>query len=125
MATLVLTKLFLNRLDTGEAVSAQTAPDRPQEWADTGDVRAFAGGRQRAVRAKGEAGVFSPTLIGVTMPTILTLRLWKGVPLLVRDYRGQSWTGVFFQVPIREAKEPTLYNVALTIRVVTTVDPDA
>ena len=120
MATLNLTRVWVNRLDTGEAVSAQSAVERSQEHAVAGDVRTYAGGRQRAVTQAGVASTFEFTLRFVTLATVTTLKAWIGVPVLVRDARGQAFTGVYFKVPPAEHRSPLDYDVTLSLRVVTT-----
>lgn len=127
IATLLLDRVWINRLDTGEAVSAKSW-DRSQSYAMDGDVVAFAGGRQRAVSVEGEQGSFSVTLRGVSLETVDTLRSWKGLPVLARDHRGQQWTAVFFTVtPIEPLVAPGAtaaywYDVALTLRTITAAE---
>lgn len=119
MATLNLTALWINRLDTGAAISAQTAVGKPLDHDTDGEVRQYAGGRQRAVLAVGESTTWQPTLVGVTLATKDLLRTWVGVPVQVRDWRGQRYVCVFFRVPVDEEREPNLYDVTLTLRLVT------
>lgn len=121
MATLTLTKAWINRLDTGEAVSAQSSVDRTREHGITGEVRQYAGGRQRAVTRAGEQGSFQFTLRLVPAATVEKLRTWVGVPVLVRDWRGQAFYGVFFRVPVIEQRSPVEYDVQVSLST-TTVD---
>ena len=117
MATLTLTKVWINRLDTGDAVSAQSY-DRSQGYDMDGDVETYAGGRQRAVSVEGERGTFACTLRRVSLATVVTLRQWKGIALQARDHRGQLWVGVCFVVTPIELPESAWYDVALTVRTV-------
>lgn len=120
MAILNLTKVWLNRIDTGEAISAQSGTDRPMSKEITGDVRPYAGGRQRSFSQIGTAGQWQVTLRDVTLSTVEELEDWMGQTVQVRDHRGQIFHGVFFAVPRREHKgAPTLYDVTLTFRLVT------
>lgn len=119
VAMLNLTKVWINRVDSGAAVSAQSSVERSREHAVSGDVRTYAGGRQRAVTQAGEAGKFEFTLRFVTGPTVELLRTWIGVPVYVRDARGQAFYGVFFTVPVTEHRSPLDYDVTLSLRTIT------
>ena len=122
MAILQLDRVWVNRLDTGEAVSAISGRNRPQNHGLAGEVRTYAGGRQRAISVAGERSQFEVTLRLVSLATITLLRTWKGIPVQVRDHRGQLFVGVFFDVRVLEHASPTEYDVALPVRVVTTVE---
>jgi hypothetical protein len=118
MATLTLNKLWLNRLDTGEAISAWTGDGRPQLHDMDGKVRTYGGGRQRSVATEGERGQFAFTLRDVSLATVTQLRAWKNLPIQARDHRGQRFFGVYYAVAPIEAKDPALYDVSITLRVV-------
>lgn len=123
IATLTLTKLWINLLSTGEAVSAQTQPGRPSTFSLKGEVLSFAGGRQRSVVAEGESGTFTFTLQDVTLTQRDTLRLWFGLNVIVRDHRGQMFTGVFYAASVAERiYEPTLYEITITMQTTTTAE---
>jgi hypothetical protein len=123
MAVLLLTKLWINLLSTGEAVSAHTQPQRPSVFSLTGEVLSFAGGRQRSVTAEGESGTFSFTLQDVTLAQRDTLRTWFGLNVIVRDHRGQMFTGVFYAANVAERiTEPTLYEISITLQTTTTAE---
>ncbi|MEV4197008.1 hypothetical protein [Micromonospora globbae] len=126
MATLNLDRVWINRLDTGEAVAAQSW-DRSQSYEKDGEVRTYAGGRQRAISAEGERGTFAFTLRKLPLSAVELLRSWKGLAVQVRDHRGQRWTGVYFTVTPLEplvppGPGPYWYDVALTLRTVTAVE---
>lgn len=122
MAVLNLTKVWINRLDSGLAVSAQSDPTRTRVHAVDGEVSTWAGGRQRASVAEGERGSFSVTLVLLSLSTVETLRSWKGAPVQVRDARGQKFFGVFFAVPIKERREAGYYDVELQLSIVTVTE---
>lgn len=122
MATLNLTKVWVNRLDTGEAVSAQSAIGRNRSHSMDGEVRTYAGGRQRAITAAGERGTFEVTLRLLPQTTIDVLRSWIGIPVQIRDARGQRFFGVYFDVPVDEHRAPADYDVPLSLRIVTAVE---
>ena len=122
MAVLNLTKVWVNRLDTGAAVSAQSDVQRTRVHSVDGEVSTWAGGRQRATMMQGERGQFTVTLVLLSMSTVETLRSWVGVPVQIRDARGQKFFGTFFAVPIKERREPDMYDVDLSIATVTVTE---
>lgn len=119
MATLNLNRVWVNRIDTGESVSALTAPDRPRSASRAGEVRTYAGGRQRAVTKAGKRGTFGFVLRTVPLSTVLLLEDWMGVPVQVRDHKGQLFVGVYFEVPGREYLDRSVWDVSITLAVVT------
>ena len=121
MPTLALGKLWINRLDSGASVSAQSA-GRGRTHDQAGEVRTYAGGRQRAVTVAGERGQFTFRLADVSLTTVELLRSWVGSDVQVRDHRGQRFFGVYFAVTIVEDKDPNLYDVAIVLRTVTVVE---
>jgi len=121
MAVLALSKLWVNRMDNGQAVSAQSA-GRGRNHDQAGEVRTYAGGRQRSVTIAGERGQFSFRLLDVSLATVELLRTWIGADVQVRDHRGQRFFGVFFGVNIVEYKDPSFYDVAIVLRTVTVVE---
>lgn len=122
MATLTLDRVWVNRIDSGQAVSALSDVDRQQEYSIAGDVRTYAGGRQRSIVTAGERGKFQVTLKMVNMAQILLLRSWMGIPVAVRDARGQRVVGVFRTVPVRERREVGEYDVTLSVETVSIVE---
>lgn len=122
MATLTLTKVFINRLDTGQAVSAQSDISRAREHSIAGSVRTYAGGRQRAVQQVGERGSFDVRLRMVSLSTVDLLRTWQGIPVQVRDARGQRFFGVYFKVPVVELRATGEYDVPLSVQLLTLVE---
>lgn len=123
MATLTLDKTWVNLVSTGAGVSGNMRGEMPSSFEMSGEVRTFAGGRQRSVASEGERGIFAFSLYGLTLATIDTLRLWKGQAVLVRDARGQYAYGVMYKVDVNpRAYDFNLYEVNLTLRVVTQVE---
>jgi hypothetical protein len=120
MATLILPKVFIDRLDTGEYIAAYSAPQRTRSKEITGDVRQYAGGRQRSYSQIGTSGTWAVKLRDLTMSTVETLEEWMGREVQVRDHRGQLFNAVFFAVPVEEHKAaPNLYDVSLTFKFIT------
>lgn len=119
MATLNLNKVWINRLDTGAAISAPTAPGRPRNTTKLGEVRTYAGGRQRAITQAGRRGSFAFTLRMVPLATVQLLEDWLGVPVQVRDHKGQLFTGVYFEAPGTEYRDRNAWDVSITLSTVT------
>jgi hypothetical protein len=121
MAVLTLTKMWINRLDTGEGVSGYTSADRDRTHVAHGEVRTYAGGRQRSISSAGEVSTFSFAMLDISATDVDTLRSWKKVAVVVRDHRGQKYFGVFFEVSVTEIKTAG-YNVAISLKFVDTTE---
>lgn len=121
MTTLTLTKLWINRMDTGEAFSAYSS-ERSRAHSVEGEVRTYAGGRQRAVYVAGERGEFPFKLINLTAAEVEIVRGWTGLTVQIRDHRGQRFFGAYFEVAVEEVKAPVVYNVQATLRVLTVTE---
>jgi hypothetical protein len=95
-----LTKLWLTNTVNAVHLAAQTDPTRTWTASVKGEVRTYAGGRQRAVGSIGRANVWKFTLVELTQSQCETLEDWmnQGVTVLARDHRGQSMYGTFFGV---------------------------
>lgn len=117
MATLTLQKVFINLLSTGDSVAAPST-GRSQTYNLDGEVRTFAGGRQRYVSKEGEHGTFAVTLRRLTLVQIATLRSWQGLTVQLRDRRGQLFNGVFSSVGISREWPDLLYDVEIPLRMV-------
>lgn len=96
----ILTKVWVMNLSTGEMVGAGSDPARSWTASVEGAVRKYAGGRQRAVGSIGLANVWKVTLVELTQAQCELFETWmkQGVTVLVRDARGQSLYGTFFSV---------------------------
>ncbi len=112
---LTLDRLWLNRTDTGEAISARSGDDRPTGYAVDGEVRTYAGGRRRAITTAGTKGSVQRTLEAIDLATADRLKGWLGLHVQMRDHRGQRWFGVFLSVDVREYKDPGLYSAAISL----------
>lgn len=118
---LTLTKVWINRPDTGEALSAQSDSDSgAPTYSNDGEVRKYASGRRRAVTVEGEGGEVTFTLIEMSLPQTQTLQTWKGQLVQVRDHRGQKWYGSFFSVAVKPQRQyATVYTASFTLSTVT------
>lgn len=123
IATLILTKTFVNLFTTDESVSGYRTGDDADTADMQGRVATYAGGRQRGVISEGVAGGWGFTLKGLTVAQTETLRLWLGQTVYVRDNRGRKLFGVLLSVPRTPWKESLdVYDVEISLRVVTVVE---
>lgn len=122
MAMIVLRKLWIHLLDTGIGLSFYTAFERSLSKGISGEVRTYAGGRQRSVSAVGVKEQVSIQLKQATQLQIDTLESWFGQTVVVRDYRGRRWFGVFYALDVTDRRKKTLYDVNITFYEVTYVE---
>jgi hypothetical protein len=120
MATLRLDQVFLDRLDTGQWISAYSAPGRARAMQVDGDTRKMAGGRLRSFSQVGVSGTHGFVLRMLTLAQIQTLEAWMA-PVIVqyRDNRGQIFTGVYRSVAPVEFKVPYWWDVPISLELVT------
>lgn len=117
MAVVTLTKVYITLLTTQDYVAAFSTGRSRQHQMD-GEVRTYAGGRQRAVTSEGIQGTFSFTIRLISLATVETLRQWIGQTVLVRDHRGQKFYGVFHVVTPIENQESAFYDVTIPLKVI-------
>lgn len=123
MATLTLSRTWVNLLSTGEGVSAYRATDDPDTVEVRGQVVTYAGGRMRAVTSEGSPGSWSLPLVMVPYATTEKLRGWMGQAVQVRDNRGRKQFGVILSVPRSPWRESLdTYNVPLTLLAISVVE---
>lgn len=123
MTVLVLDKLWINRVDTGEAIAAISSPsDRSQQHVTPVVVREYASSRLRAISTGGTRGQFTWRLVAIDQATKDKLISWEGAAVQVRDYRGQRWFGVFADVDVTEYESPTMYTAGFTLQTITVVE---
>lgn len=119
---LVLNKLWLNRMDSGESLSGASGPDRPTGYGIDGGVRTYASGRRRAISVAGLRGDVTRSMVALDFATKERLITWLGLHVQMRDHRGNRWYGVFFGVEVSEYKRTDLYSAAITLQTTTTVE---
>jgi hypothetical protein len=123
MTVLALGKLWINRLDNGLGVSAQTGRGtRTQEFTTATNVRTYASGRRRAITTLGEQGEIGFELILLSQATKDLLRSWAGSAVQVRDHRGQKWFGVYASLAVGEYTPAGLYSATLTLMTTTVTE---
>lgn len=120
MATLTLTKVFINLLESGAAVSAQAARGRTHRVSQPVEVRTYGGGRRRAVTQAGVTEALGVTLRDVPAADVATLESWIGRAVLYRDDRGRKVAGVFDGMERDElVDDKGKYDISLTITATT------
>jgi hypothetical protein len=94
------TAFWITNTVTQESIGAQSDPDRNWQSSVKGEVRTYAGGRQRAVGSLGASTVWQVRLVELTQVQVETLEQWmrQGVTVFARDHRGQAMYGTFFAV---------------------------
>jgi hypothetical protein len=122
MAMLILDRVWINLMGTGEALAAFSA-DRQPKASVQGEVRTYGGGRRRSVTQVGVTDTIAFVLRRMTTAQRDQLREWLGQEVMYRDYRGQRAVGVLFDLDVREYKaERDLYDVGTTLHHVTWVE---
>jgi hypothetical protein len=119
MATLNLTKVFVNLVSTGAAVSGVSARDRAEDYTIPGETRTYAGGRRRAITQAGELGTYKFQLMLISRASVDTLRSWQGQTVQVRDNKGRRFFGVFYGVSVVEIVSRSTWHVSIELSVVT------
>ncbi len=123
-----LTRFWLTSLTEYKSIGAQTEDNRPWDSSVRGEVRTYAGGRQRAVGSLGASETWRVTLVELPYEDVVLLRTWmnQGITVFARDHRGQAMYCTFFSVPVEEHKSQTWqaarYKVALELHRVDVVE---
>lgn len=102
MATLTLTKLWVNLVATGQAASGDAAVGRPEDYSAPGRVSIYAGGRVRSITSIGELGAYRFQLRYVPRSTVDLLHTWLRQVVQVRDSKGRKVFGVYFDMSVDE-----------------------
>ena len=119
MATLNLTKTWVNLMSTGAAVSAQAVIGRSMTNEIKGETKVYAGGRVLSVVAEGNIGVYPVALLLVPEATYTILDGWKGNTVMVRDSLGNKVIGVYYRTAKTEFRgRPGSYTVTFEVNVV-------
>jgi hypothetical protein len=125
-----LTRLWITSVVSQQTFGWYTGTERTQSYTVQGDIRPYAGGRQRAVGSAGVAGSWTFELMELTLADTVVLRTWlgSGVTVFARDHRGQSMYGTFFELEITENPATTYdspqntYRASITLRSVDVVE---
>lgn len=118
MVAITLRQAWINLVATGAGVTAPTT-GRGLEGDVGGEVRGYAGGRQRFIGKEGVSGQFTLTLRLLTLTQVVLLESWRGRLVQVRDHRGQQVFGVYVALTRVEHKNPALYDASIVVRAVT------
>lgn len=115
MVAVVLNKLWVNLVSTGEGISGASNRGKTYTAERSLDRREFANGRMRLIGAKGIKRDLPYALVAVSLPTKDHLEDWIGQLVQVRDIRSQKWFGGFAGVTVSEYMRPDLYAVSFTL----------
>jgi hypothetical protein len=109
MTSVQYTKMWLTSVVSQESIGAWTDEDRESTYGVAGEIRTYAGGRQRAVGSVGASGQWKRTLVELTAADVALLRTWmeNGVTVFARDHLGQAMYATFFDVGVKENKSQT------------------
>lgn len=119
-----LQRMWLSDVATGETLGWYTDDSREQSYNTRGEVRFYAGGRQRSIGPAGTAGQWKFTLMQMTLGDVVTLKSWlaNSTLILARDHRGRAMYGKFFGVDIAENKPDLTYRATITVHGLNVVD---
>lgn len=123
-----LQAFWLANTVTGELMSFYTGEDRSRQASVKGEIRTYAGGRQRAVGSAGASTSWKVPLVEVTAAELANLELWmeQGIVVLARDHLGQYMYGTFFDVSSTANKAVNYtgvtWNAEITINAVDVVE---
>ena len=120
MAAVSLETVLLAAVSDPSTTLSLDVNSRSETDSLVGQVRAYAGGRQRSVaRAGARRTVPIKFDVIANRPLLATLRSWKGVPVLYRDPRGRKLYAVFFDLTIEEHIAVEIAKVSLTLSEIT------
>lgn len=104
MASITLDTLFLHDATDLSAYVAFDADlvSLSERASHSGEVRTYAGGRQRLITRPGEPRTINVKFEYVSPSEQQALRDWIGVLLLLRDPRGRKVYGVFHEMDVSE-----------------------
>jgi len=97
MATLDLSKVFINLMVDGSYVPAQTL-DRKRSSAIDGSVKTYGLGRRRGLSVLGDQGVVDLSLTMVATSDLALLERWKGQSVQIRTNIGTLFVGLYWKV---------------------------
>ncbi|MEV0881760.1 hypothetical protein AB0I85_28510 [Micromonospora echinofusca] len=120
MATVALTKLWINHLATGAAIAAHTAPGRTRRLTTPGEVRTYGSSTRRPVAAPAiRDHTYTFTLRDITTTTHDTLAAWIGQPVQIRNDRGLLLHAVYYGIDTAERPGEHLYDATITTTEIT------
>lgn len=118
MAIVVLTRLWVNLVSTGEAVSAEHKPYAPRTASVDGQVERYAGGRLRGTYQLGTAYTLPFTLLRCDLAIVEKLESWIGQVVQVRDWRGQRFYGQYWQVATSPRRPFDMYEPTIQLETI-------
>ena len=124
MTAVVLTRMWLNRTDTGEGISGASGRMPTTSHSKDGQRRRYASGRMRGIAVAGVAIDVPRRFVALDLAATEKLAGWldQSVHCQLRDIRGQKWFGTFYDLEIGEYMRPDLYWATVTLLVTTTTE---
>lgn len=120
MASITLSELWLhNGADLADYVTSQGFASQSSDRSARGEVRTYAGGRQRIIRRAGTPDRITVTLPSVSRAVVTWLEDHAGQLCLLRDPRGRKIWGTFWTVSVSEKAGSALPDVSLELQSVT------
>ncbi len=115
MATVTLTKLFINHAETGAAIAAHSAPDRTRRISTPGQVLPYGAGTRRPTAAPAiRDDTYTFTLRLIPPPDLDTLTAWTEQPVQIRNDRGLLLHAVYFAIHTTDIRGENRYDATIT-----------
>ncbi|AYF26075.1 hypothetical protein CSH63_01070 [Micromonospora tulbaghiae] len=125
MATLTLTKLWINHAGTGAAIAAQSAPGRTRTITTPGQVQTYAAGTRRPIAAGTRDDTYTFTLRLITTAQLDTLTSWIGQPVQIRNDRGLLLHATYFAIDTADIRGEHRYDATITAHTIGPPDEPA
>ncbi|WP_435589179.1 hypothetical protein [Micromonospora chalcea] len=125
MASVTLTKLWINHAETGAAIAAHSAPNRTRTITTPGQVQTYAAGTRRPIAAGTRDDTYTFTLRLVTTAQLDTLTSWIGQPVQIRNDRGLLLHAVYFAIDTADIRGEHRYDATITAHTITPPDEPA
>lgn len=116
MAIITLNQSWLQSAG-GDASTIITcySSDRSESRTTNGEVRTYAGGRQRSIALEGKRREFKYSLRDLDQADLDVLAALAGTSCLFRDHLGRKMFCTFFTYEISERRTFGLYDVSTTL----------
>lgn len=120
MPSVALTELWVHDSDNlADYVTSDGFLSESYRRTARGEVRVYAGGRERLTTRAGAPQALNVSLPAVDRTTIAWLEDHKGALVMVRDPRGRLVWGAYFDLDVDEKPGGVLPDVSFSLRSVT------